>query len=213
MTMKKSSATRRNMLEMTGLTLCSALLGGTAGSVAGEEAGATSPDFNLEPPAVASGESRAAQVEWYMRNGLSGGRAVLAVYADVFHFPREVALKITGGFSGGIGHMGEVCGMVIAGAMLLGLKHESANITEKESHKKTIELTRQFSRDFQEQYQSVRCRELLQVDLEQLNTPERYAKAHEDGTFDVCFQGANTIADLLENKYDIFDRNNKENTL
>ena len=212
MTMKKSSATRRKVLKVTGLTLCSALLGGVVKSVPSEEAAVTLPNPNFEPPPVALGESRAAQVEWYMRNGLSGGRAVLAVYGDVFNFPREVALKITGGFSGGIGHMGEVCGMVIAAAMLLGLKHESANIADKESHKKTIELTKQFSRDFQERYRSVRCRELLQVDLEQLNTPKRYAKAHEDGTFDVCFQGANTIADLLENKYDIFNRN-KENTL
>ena len=212
---RKTSVLRRKVLKTTGLTLCSAFLGGIAGSVTSAETTALLSDSNLEPPPVAPEESRASQVEWYMRRGLSGGRAILAVYGDIFGVPRDIAVKISGGFSGGIGHTGEVCSTIIGAVMLLGLKYESAHIADKESHKKTIERTKEFLEDFRARHQTALCRELLPVDLYDItSTPERYAKAHEDGVFDICFRSAKTIVNILENKYNILNLNkNKENTL
>ena len=196
--------TRRNVLTTAGFTLCSALIGGMAGSVIGVETTTPLSNPNLEPPPVAPGESRASQVDWYMRNGACGGQAFVATYADAVGFPRETAMKIACGFSGGIGLTGEVCSMITGAVMLLGLKNGPANISQKESYEKTVELAKQFSKDFREHHQTVICRELIQFDI---STPEQYAKAHEiEGIWHICFQGAKTIADLLENKYDILNR-------
>lgn len=205
-----SLPTRRKVLKTTGLTLCSAVLGGMTGNVANAETAAPLPNSKLEPPPVAPGESRASQVEWYMRNGACGSQAFVAAYGDLFGISQETALKIACGFSGGIGLTGEVCGMVTGAVMLLGLKNGPANVGRKKSYEKTVELAKQFSKDFRTQHKTVVCRELIQCDI---STPEQYAKAHENTkTWEICFQGAKTIVDLLENKYDIFNRK-EENTL
>jgi len=197
-------STRRNVLKATGLTFCSVFFGGMTGNAFSEEA---TPSLNpdLEPPTVAPGESRAALVEWYKQNRAIGSQALIAAYGDLFGISRETAMKIACGFSGGIGLTGEVCGMVTAAIMLLGLKYGPANFGRGETYNNTVELAKQFSKDFRERHKTVVCRELIQYDI---STPEQYAKAHEvEGIWDICKQGTKTIIDLLENKYDILNRN------
>jgi C_GCAxxG_C_C family probable redox protein len=143
-----------------------------------------------------------------MQNGTCGCQAFLAAYGDAVGLSRETAMKIACGFSGGIGLTGEVCGMVVGAVILLGLKNGPENVTQKESYEKTVELAKQFSKDFRKQHQTVVCRELIQCDI---STPEKYAKAHENtSTWKICFRGAKTVVDLLENKYDIFNINKED---
>jgi len=178
-----------------------------AGNTASAETVPLSPHSTLEPPPVVPGESRAVQVDWYLRNGASGTQGFVAVYADIFGLSRETAMKIATGFSGGIAHSGESCSMIIGAVMLISLKHGSAHVSETSKKKATVEITKQFLKDFRERHKSIVCRELLQADiLDITSSPERYAQAHEDGTFDECFRSAQTIVDLLENKYDILNR-------
>ena len=199
--------TRRNALKATGLALCSAMLGGAAGNAMGEET-ATPPGPNLRPPPVAPEESRAAQVKWYQQFGVSPGRRLLAVYGNIYGVSPEIAFKISGGLSGGLGHTGEACCTLTAAIMLLGLKHESENVgrqSDKDAHKKTIALAKQFTDDFREKHGAVTCRELLQHDI---STPELYALVSKvEGLWDICYKSLDTIIDLLENKYDILNRN------
>ena len=201
--------TRRNVLQTTGFTLCSALFGGMSGNAMGKEPATPSPDSNLERPAVAPGESRAALVNWYKRQqGATGSQTLLAAYGDLFGISEEMAMKVASGFSGGLGHTGEVCGMVTAAIMLLGLKNGPNTAERGENYKRSVELADQFSKDYRARHQSVVCRELIQFDI---STPELYARAHEiEGIWDVCREGLKTIVDLLENKYGILDRH-KEN--
>ena len=198
--------TRRTILKTTGLTLCSAFLGGTTGQVSGEDAIAPS-DPNLEPPPIAPGESRASRVEWYKQRRATGSQALIATYGDLFGISQETAVKIATGFSGGIGLTGETCGMVTAATMLLGLRYGPGTVDRDETYHNTVELAKRFSLDFRAKHKTVVCRELIQYDI---STPELYAKAHEvEGIWDICAQGLKTIVDLLENKYDILNRNKK----
>ena len=196
--------TRRKVLETTGLTFCSVLFGGMVGDAFSEE---TTPllDSSIGPPSIASGESRASLVEWYKQNRATGSQALIAAYGDLFGISQETAMKIACGFSGGIGLTGEVCGMVTAAVMLLGLKYGPANVGRGDTYNNMVELAKQFTKDFRERHKTVICRELIQYDI---STPEQYAQAHEvEGIWDICKQGTGTIIDLLENKYDILNRN------
>jgi C_GCAxxG_C_C family probable redox protein len=187
--------TRRHALKTAGVTLCSAFLGGTAINALGQE---------KVPPPVAPGESRAGRVEWYKKNGAIGSQALIAAYGDLFGISQETALKIACGFSGGIGLTGEVCGMVTAAIMLIGLKNGPKDMNRGEPYESTVELAKQFTKDYQARHQSVVCRELIKYDI---STAEKYAKAHEiEGMWDICGKGLKTCVDLLENKYDILNR-------
>ncbi len=196
--------TRRTVLKTTGLVLCSALFGELA--LAQDAAQDTATETRLAPPPIAPGESRASRVEWYLKNGVSSpGRAILASYGDIYGLPAAVALRIVGGLSGGIGHTGEACGTVLAGVMLLSLKHESANPADKATHAKMVALGKQFKEDWLAKYKSVSCRTLIQCDI---STPELYADAAKNNAkaFDVCYAGGKYVVELLENKYDILNR-------
>ncbi len=67
---------------------------------------------------------------------------------------KEVALNLTKGFGGGAGK-GELCGAVIAGIMVLGLKYGD------DSKKYVNELEEKI----EEKYGSIRCNEMLGYDV------------------------------------------------
>ena len=151
------------------------------------------------------GETRISQVAWYFRNGTCGAQAIVATYGDQFGIPQEMALRFGCGFSGGIGLTGEVCGMVAGAVILLGMKHGPKTVRQRDEYESTVELAKQFVKDFNAKHGSVACRDIIQCDI---STPEAYAKAHEDDTFQVCGRCLQTVVDILENKYEILEKKN-----
>lgn len=57
--------------------------------------------------------------------------------------------------------MGEVCGIVAAAFMIIGLKHGNADATDKKSRKKTYSLIKDFTKKFKSQNGSVICKDLV----------------------------------------------------
>ena len=188
---------------MTGLTLCSAFLSGMAGQVLSEETVTPSLNPGLEPPPVAAGKSRLSQVFWYFQNGTCGAQAIIATYGDLYDISRETALRMACGFSGGIGLTGEVCSLVVGATVLLGMKNGPRTVKQRDTYEDTVEIAKCFVKDFKMKHNTVVCREIIQYDI---STPEAYAKAHELDKFQPCIGCTKTVVDLLENKYDIFNR-------
>ncbi|MEA3294019.1 MAG: C-GCAxxG-C-C family protein [Euryarchaeota archaeon] len=56
------------------------------------------------------------------KEGFSCSQALLSTYGPQFDLNREMALKVSGAFGGGIGHMGETCGAVTGVIMVIGLQ-------------------------------------------------------------------------------------------
>jgi C_GCAxxG_C_C family probable redox protein len=52
------------------------------------------------------------------KDGFSCSQAVLSAYGEQFGLDREMALKVSGAFGGGMGHLGETCGAVTGAFML-----------------------------------------------------------------------------------------------
>ena len=159
----------------------------------------------LSPPPVKDGETRISQIAWYFRNGTCGTQGIVATYGDLFGISQETALRLGCGFSGGIGLTGEVCGMVAGAVILLGMKHGPKTVRQRDEYESTVELAKQFVKDFKAEHGSVACRDIIQCDI---STPEAYARAHEDDTFQVCVRCLQTVVDLLENKYKILEKKN-----
>jgi C_GCAxxG_C_C family probable redox protein len=130
------------------------------------------------------------------RDGCSCSQAVFSTYAEPMGLDRETALKVSGGFGGGMGRMAETCGAVTGAMMAIGLKHASADVNDVEAREKTYELVRRFAGEFQARHGSLDCRDLLGCDI---STSEGRQQAHDRDTREtVCPQLVRDAAEVLE---------------
>lgn len=102
----------------------------------------------------------------YFRNGFNCAQAVFAPFAKENEIPEAHALKIAGGFGGGMGRLQATCGAVTGAYMAIGLKHgKSLGDEGIEKREKTYELVRTFDAAFKKQFTTTSCWELLRCDL------------------------------------------------
>jgi len=104
---------------------------------------------------------------------MSAGRmncaqAVLTAYCEQFGLERSLALKLTQGFGGGMGRMGETCGAVAGAYMVLGLAQKMCDDNPRQNMEMTYKLVQEFNQRFKEIYGSVICKELIGYDLSTL---------------------------------------------
>ena len=104
-------------------------------------------------------------------------QSVLLSFADEYGYSKELALKISAGFGGGMGKTQETCGAVTGAIMVLGiLKGEKVNNND-ELKSQTYASVKELTRDFVAEYQTTQCRDLIGCDL---NTPEGSEKFKEE---------------------------------
>lgn len=125
-------------------------------------------------------------------------QSVIAACGPDFGLDRETALRIAGGFGGGMGRLGEVCGAVTGAFMVIGLKHGKSHPEDDESEtkEKAYALVCEFADRFHARHGSILCRELLGCDI---GTPEGSAQAREKGLFgDLCPRLVQSAVEILE---------------
>ncbi len=125
--------------------------------------------------------------------GYNCAQAVLTPFAQRFSLDREVALRLSAAFGGGIARRGQVCGAVSGGLMALGLARAR---TDPEGKEENYALAQEFMLRFEEAQGSLLCRELIKVDL---STPEGRQQAHDSGiTRTVCPAVVRSAAEIIE---------------
>lgn len=130
------------------------------------------------------------------KEGFSCSQAVLSAYSDLFGLDRELALKISQPFGGGMAHMGEMCGAVTGAFLVIGLKYGRIKAEDIEAKEKTYELVQEFVKRFKSIHGSVNCTELLGFDL---GTPEGMKLAEEKELFEnACPKFVQNAAEIIE---------------
>jgi C_GCAxxG_C_C family probable redox protein len=130
------------------------------------------------------------------KEGYSCSQAILSTYGKRIGLKREVALKIAGGFGGGIGRMGKTCGAVTGAVMVIGLQFGMVDLADKDAKEQTYALVREFMDRFTALHGSTECKELLGCNL---NTPEGFLYAKEQNLFvTICQELVQHAAELLE---------------
>lgn len=114
------------------------------------------------------------------QDGFNCAQAVLSTYASQFNMDKEMALRVAGGFGGGMGSMGETCGAVTGAFMVIGLKYGKTQKEDKEAKWKTYKMVQEFTKRFTDKYSSIKCQDLLGCDL---STPEGNKLAKEKNLF------------------------------
>ena len=96
--------------------------------------------------------------------GFDCAQTVFSAFAEELDLDEETALKIAAGFGGGM-HLGDMCGCVTGGLMVLGLKYgwnEEGDAVGKDLMNRKAQ---EFERRFRERLGGLRCRELLEADV------------------------------------------------
>lgn len=91
-------------------------------------------------------------------------QAVLAAFAEELGLTAEQALRLGGGFGGGM-CKGEVCGACTGAIMAIGLKYGQAAAGDTEAKQRCNQKVVQFLDTFREKNGSYLCRKLIGYDL------------------------------------------------
>lgn len=107
-------------------------------------------------------ESRAQRAQDLFKQGFNCAQAVFAACADLYGIDDEaLALRLSASFGGGMGRMRMVCGAASGMFMLAGLHNGSATPHDNTGKMANYALVQQLARDFNAQYGSLICAELL----------------------------------------------------
>ena len=107
-------------------------------------------------------------------------QAVFTSFCDDFGIEENLALRVSQGFGGGMGHTGGTCGAVTGAYMALGLAQKFTADNPRENIEKVYALVSEFNRKFKALHGSLNCTELTGYDL---SIPEKMAEAREKGVF------------------------------
>jgi C_GCAxxG_C_C family probable redox protein len=141
-------------------------------------------------------KSRIEEVVTTHREGFSCAQALLAVYGPELGMDRETALKIAGGFGGGMGRMAGTCGAVTGAFMVIGLLHGMTKKGDLQQKEISYDYVRKFAEKFRERNKTLECRELMGVDV---STPAGFAAAKEKNiSRTVCPKYVRDAAEILE---------------
>lgn len=106
-------------------------------------------------------EDRVEKAVGLFKEGYNCSQAVFVAYADLFEIDKELALKLSSPFGGGMGGMREVCGAVSGMTMLAGLHNGTCVPKDKDGKKANYETVQLLSSEFKEANGSIVCRQLL----------------------------------------------------
>jgi C_GCAxxG_C_C family probable redox protein len=139
--------------------------------------------------------NRAEDAVSFFKEGFNCSQSVFASHASEFGLSREVALKISTSFGGGMARMGKTCGAVTGAFMVIGLKHGRTSAQDEQTRDRNYEIVREFVKRFKARNGSIVCRELLDCDL---STPEGLKLAQDNNLFEnVCPKFVSDAADIL----------------
>ena len=97
----------------------------------------------------------------YYDSGYNCCQAVVLAYSDVLEIEKDVLLKMSSSFGGGMGKMGEVCGAVSGMFIVLGLLEGNTDPKNAEGKMKHYANVRVLAEEFKSKNAHLRCMDLL----------------------------------------------------
>jgi len=130
------------------------------------------------------------------KEGFSCSQALLSTYGVQFGLSREMALKVSSVFGGGMGVMGETCGAVTGAFMVIGLQYGKIRVEDELTKEKAYSLVKEFVDEFKFRNGSIICKELLGCDV---STSEGMKLAEENKLFTtLCPKFVQDAAEIIE---------------
>lgn len=123
------------------------------------------------------------KAEELFRQGYNCSQAVVCAFAEKMGMDEKTAAKLASAFGGGLGRMRHVCGAVSGMAMVYGCLYGNDNPKNTAGKQADYERIRQMAGEFEQEFGSIICRELLgltpgakETAQPQARTPQYYKK-------------------------------------
>jgi C_GCAxxG_C_C family probable redox protein len=131
-----------------------------------------------------------------LRNGSNCAQAILSIYFCSLGYYQGLAHRIGAGLAGGLGRKQYICGAVNAGAIVLSAAYGNEDRTNTVRKDETMATVRAYIEEFEKEFRSSQCRELLGVDT---NTPEgRRVAAEARLSETICLACITKVCALLD---------------
>ncbi len=131
------------------------------------------------------------------KKGYSCSQSILIAYGPELGLDREAAMKVAGGFGGGMGGTSHhTCGAVTSALMALGLKYTQTTGKAKNSHTEADDKAEEYLKRFEEAHKSTICENLIGCDLSTPGGKEEAARKNVYQT--ICVNLVRDAAELLE---------------
>lgn len=130
----------------------------------------------------------------YFEASFNCAQSVFAPFAEDYDIECEDALRIAGGFGGGV-RCGELCGAVSGGVMVVGASKGQSNPADTAAKQSCNAATIAFTDAFKSRHGALTCRELLGTDI---STPEGQAKFADENLKVRCDGFVKSSVEILE---------------
>ena len=141
--------------------------------------------------------NHADYAEILFRQGYNCAQSVFAAYHDELGIEQDIALKIASSFGGGMGRLREVCGALTGLFMAAGMKYGYTNPDDLDGKARQYQLVQDFAQRFNDEYNSILCRDLLQLD-EKVSEPTPEIRTDAYYQRRPCAEYVRFAASLLE---------------
>ncbi len=105
----------------------------------------------------------------YFKQGYNCAQSVFITYCEKFGIQKEVGLKLSSSFGGGMGRLREVCGAVSSMFAILGLEKGYTDFNDDKIKEKHYALIQKAANKFKEKHKTIICRELLGLENENIS--------------------------------------------
>ncbi len=128
--------------------------------------------------------------------GYNCSQSVLSSMHNVTGISIDDSMRLASGFGGGMGRAQHVCGAVTGGILVLNLLYGTGLETDKEQREELYGKIRQLIDTFEEQNQTINCRELL--DGCNLMSPEGQERFKSENMSLQCKKYVSSVVKILE---------------
>jgi len=130
------------------------------------------------------------------KDGFNCSQAILSTYGNKFGLNRDLALKISTAFGGGLSRTGRTCGAVTGALMVIGLKHGKNDKDDNDAKELSYTLANEFMNKFKSRNGSIKCKKLIEC---RINTLQGRQIAIEKNVFQIiCPKLVRDAAEILE---------------
>jgi len=132
------------------------------------------------------------------KEGYNCAQSVFVAFQDEMNIDREIALKLSSSFGGGMGRLREVCGAVSGMFMVAGILYGYDEPKNQEAKAKHYARIQELANEFSKQNKSIVCRELLGLDKKKDSpVPEERTKEYYEKR--PCAELVGQAARIIEN--------------
>lgn len=129
--------------------------------------------------------------------GYNCAQAVLGAFCDVTGLDRELALRMSSSFGGGMGRMREVCGTCSAMFMVAGILYGTGSELDDKDKGEHYKRIQELADMFKAEHETIICRELLKG-LAVTKTPEPEKRTEQYYKVRPCVRFVRTAAEILD---------------